>query len=253
MGQFTNDPTAIIFKDADGEEKTFLLDATISITTSLKAQVTSYPVEDKNFISDHVQPEPLSLRISGLISQSPNKAFLSLANALAGFTLSQVSSLQGLSSTFATAAVAAGIAGAASQGGQSLSKEANLAKLLTERKLVDNDFPKRAMLGLVKLFDQATPFRVRTFFSDVIYNNMVATSLTFPQDAKTGDSLRFSMQCVKVNTARTISTVANKGELQASDPAGSSAAPAKDQGTLDGKTPNINEAEESFLSSISGG
>jgi hypothetical protein len=246
-------PTAIIVKDINGEEKEFLIDASISINTSIKAKVTSYPVEDGNFISDHVQPEPLMLSIDGIISQSPSSFFLSVVNATAGFIAGQASSLTGLSSAFASAAVASGLAAAATQGNTDLDTGASFVKLLLDRGVADNEFPKKAMLGLVRMFNDGSPFKVRTFFSDVIYTNMVATSITFPQDAKIGDSLKFKLTCVKVNIVTSKVDIGGKGELEASDPAGSSATPNKDKGGIDGSAAKIAPSGESFLNSLFGG
>jgi hypothetical protein len=252
MPLFSEDPTAIIFKDADGKEKTFLIDASLSLNTSLKAKVTSYPVEGRGFISDHVQPEPLRLRIDGLISQSPDSTFLAVVNAALGFIKGQVSSLTGLSSTFATAAIASGLAAAASQGNQDIDGEATYTDLLLQRQLIDNDFPKNAMQGLVALFKAGNPFRVRTFFSSVLYTDMVATSLSFPQDAKMGDSLRFTMECVKVNiVAAKVSTFLGVTEMKAADPANSSATETTENGNLTGKKKDkITESETGFLKSF---
>lgn len=239
-------PTAIIFKDLNGKPKEWLIDASLQINTSLKASVTSYPVEDKAFISDHVQPEPLTIRIDGLISQSPSSFFLSIVNAGIGFVTS-TAGLQfknGLSQTFATAALAAGVAGLATQGNQALDKKASFIKLLSERGVVDNEYPKKAMLGLTYMFNDGTPFKIRTFFSDVLYENMVATSLSFSQDAKVGDSLKFSMECVKIQTiASKIDIV--QGELKMSDPAGSSGTPNEDKGAKNGKKVSDEEAKSS--------
>lgn len=247
---FITSPTAIIFKDIKGEEKEFLIDASISINTSIKAKVTSYPVEDRKFISDHVQPEPLMLSIDGIISQSPSSFFLSIVNAAAGFITGQVSSLTGLSSAFASAAIASGIAAAATQGNTDIDTDASFVKLLLDRGVVDNEFPKKAMLGLVKMFNEGTPFKVRTFFSDVIYTNMVGVSITFPQDAKVGDSLRFKLECVKVTIVTTNIDIGGKGELDASDPTGSSAAPNKDKGAISGKAASVAPANQGFISGL---
>lgn len=248
---FTSKPTAIILKDINGKNKEFLIDASISINTSLRAKVTSYPVEDKGFISDHVQPEPLRIKIDGIISQSPESMFLSIVNAALGHIASQVSSLRGLSSTFATAALSAGVAGLATQGNQALDKKASYVKLLSNRGTVDNEYPKRAMQGLIAMFNDGVPFKIRTYFSNVLYDNMVATSLTFPQNARTGDSLRFSMECVKIQTVEKKFEIV-KGELKMSDPAGSSAALNKDQGSLVGKKGDVSASKNSGLDALFG-
>lgn len=252
LGGIFASPTAIILKDSNGNDKEFLLDATIRITTSLSAKATSYPVEGGGTISDHVQPEPLRLELTGVLSESPSGFLLDLATSVVRRNATTLLTNKGLSGTFTSLALAAGLAAVKEGLGSSDPEEpADYVKLLTDRSQFDSDYPKKAMQGMISMFNDGKPFNIRTYFSDVVYRNMVATSLTFPQDSAVGDSLKFSMSCVKITVANSeVDKTLGVSELKASDPAGSSNAPEKDLGALDGKVKEIAPADESLISSF---
>lgn len=51
------------------------LDAVLSEDHSYNNRVTNFPVEDGTFVSDHVITEPLTVRISGVVSDTPLNIF----------------------------------------------------------------------------------------------------------------------------------------------------------------------------------
>ena len=238
-------PTVITFIDPlTEEEESFPLDVSMKINTSLKAKVTSFPVEGSTAnVTDHVQATPLRLSLTGMISQSPTQLLLTAASSILQKQLSVSGQFSGLSKTFATAALAAGVSRAASLGGSASNKDASFAKLLTVRGETDPEFPKKAMQGMIKMFKQGVPFTLRTFFQEEIYINMVMDSLTFPQDSTSGDSLMFTMSCTKIEVVR--SSIA-PSELRASDPAGSSAAENDEKGDVPTKPQDIDASKKSL-------
>lgn len=212
-------------KDKKGGKTSFPIDTTVSIGTSLSAAVTNFPVEGRGNITDHIQPAPLSLNLQCVISESPSSQIIALAGALTGAVLSEVSTGK-ITNQFAQAAGAAAVAGFASTLGkknQDYTGEAyntvDFAPLLANRKPVDPNFPKRAMVGLIKMFQAGTLFNFHTFFTKDIYTDMVMTSLSFTQTPKEGDSLHFTMSCKQISVTKAFT---EKLEGKASNPAGGS-------------------------------
>ena len=196
------------------------LDASLSISTNMTASVTQFPIENAGTITDHVQPKPLTVNVSAVFSESPSQKLLTIAQSLASGVADRAGQFQGLSSTFVSAASALAVS-APFRNYSKFDKEAGFLRLLGERKEVDPDYPKRAMLGLQKAFDAGKVFDLRTYFSDVIYKNMVMTSLSFSQTVSLGDSLSFTFTAQKVTTVD--SFVRKKSEVEMKDPANSSA------------------------------
>ncbi len=212
------------------KETSFTLDVTTNINTKLSAAVTKFPVEGRKNITDHVQPAPLSLSVQCFISESPSNPLRVIAGALLGAAVGQVAP-GGMTTTFLQAYAAASVAGAGSGYGKPTGryKEANFAPLLTERDNDEQNFPKRAMLGLTKMFQAGTKFSLHTFFTKDLYKDMVMTSLNFTQTPEVGDSLSFSMNCEQITTTEAFTGEAG-ADLKAVDPAGGSQADSTTQG-----------------------
>ena len=103
-----SNPVTIVFGDSlTGSGKEFALDVVTAIKTNMSASITKFPIEEGGNISDHVQRQPLSISLTGLISESPSARLLTVASSLAGFAASSSGQFQGLSSTFAAGAAAA--------------------------------------------------------------------------------------------------------------------------------------------------
>ena len=231
---FQTNPVRIRFKEnlTSGEFKEFPIDVTKAINTNLNARVTKFPVEGGGNVSDHVQVQPMTIQMDCLISESPSQQLLSIASSVAAGVINATGAFQGLSSTFASAAASAAVsaaAGAIDAFGGGASGGSTYARLLTVRNENDPDFPKKAMKGLIQMFEAGQPFEIRTFFTSEIYQNMVMTSLNFKQTAAEGDSLAFSMTCEKITTVKSFDK--NPSEIRMADPAGSSAASALQLGS----------------------
>lgn len=227
---FKTSPVEIVFRKAltSGETKIFALDVVKAIKTNLSASITKFPIEGGGNISDHVQLEPLTISLEGLISESPSSQFLTIASSIAGFAAQTSGQFEGLSSTFASAAASAAVSGVAGLFGGA-GKDASYIPLLTDRKAVDPDFPKKAMKGMIQMFEAGEPFDIRTYFTDDIYRNMVMKKLSFDQDASKGNSLPFTMSCERVVLIEAFSVT--PAEFRMADPAGSSAAETANQGS----------------------
>ena len=208
-------------------ETAFAIDVTKSLSTSLKATVTEFPVEGQQNINDHFQPSPLEISIECLVSESPSQQVLTIGKTLIAGAIG--TQFRGLSSTFASAAASAAISGAAALFGEK-GGVATYNKLLANRGPNDVDYPKKAMQGLIRVFEQGIPFTIRSYFDVKVYTNMVMTSLSFPQAALTGDSLQFTMSAKKITTVDVFDTTPS--ETQMKDPAGSSAAKSANKGKI---------------------
>jgi len=226
---FKSKASTIMFKDSGGTQVTFALDATEAINTSLSASLTVFPIEDRNNITDHIQPNPLVLNLDCFISESPSQQILSIASGLLNAAIGTVVPA-GISRTFASAIVKASTFAAASMVGKNDGKD-TLKSLLMDRSEHDPDYPKRAMQGLIKMFQAGTTFTLHTFFTKTIYTNMAMTSLTFDQNSSGGDSLTFSMTCEQVKTTSAFSQD-TKLELKAVDPASSSLSKTDSKGKV---------------------
>jgi len=222
------------------DEKEFPVDATISLQTNLGANISKYPVEGGGTITDHFQANPTVLQITGFISESPSQQLLTIASSLLTGAALSTGQFQGLSATFASAFTSAFASAVAGDDETPDLKKANFTQLLTVRNENDPEFPKRAMLGLTRAFEKGTLFKIRTYFSDLLYKDMVINSLSFEQNEQTGDSLRFNMTLQKIVTVKAFKQ--KKGESQIADPANASATEAADQGGKTGK-----EEEEGSL------
>lgn len=148
---------SLLYKIAPTSIGSIELDAAISISHRAEVEVTQHPVEKGADIADHLRPKPEIVTIEGVVSNTPiNVTQQTRAVEFVG---------TGFRAEFQTTAREEqpfGVPGYA---------EEAYAKL---RDIKDN----RELVTIV------TPLKT--------YENMALTSLEIPQDAKTGDSLRFT-------------------------------------------------------------
>jgi hypothetical protein len=248
LNLFQTDETVISYVDEFTKFETeFTLDVCTAIDTTVTAKVTDFPVEGGGNITDHVQAGPRMLTLTGLISISPSNPLLVLTQALAAGAASQLAG-GGLGGTFAAAAGAAAVSGLASQ-----LNNGNISSLLAIRNVVDPDYPKRAMKGLIFMLEAGQRFTVRTYMSADLYTDMVFTSCSFKNDAKRGDSLPFVLNCKQVKTVSAFGALPIEVNMKA--PAGSSAATAVSGGAKAGKaTTGASQTKgKTFLIKLLGG
>lgn len=208
---------------ASGGFEEFAVDVTTAINTTMTASVTQFPVEGRETITDHVQAQPLTMSIDGFISESPSGQLLTALNSIRSAVI-QSANLPGLVGTVASAATGA-LVSKAFNSTEAPATDASYVKLLTTRDAVDPNFPKRAMIGLIRMFEKGVPFTMRTFFNDSVYKDMIMTSLTFKQTTKEGNSLSFSMSCKKITITSVFTDKAS--EFKMLNPAGQSASEKK--------------------------
>jgi hypothetical protein len=226
---FQSRATILVFTNPITKDITEVpIDASLSINTNMTASVTKFPVENSESISDHIQTQPLTVSVSAIFSESPSQNLLTVAQTLASAAASRAGQFQGLSATFASAASALAVSSAFTNFNK-FDTGAGWRRLLTDRDENDPEYPKRAMLGLQEAFDLGLLFDIRTYFSDVIYKNMVMTALSFTQDASNGDSLVFNFTAQKVTTVDKF--VKKPTNLKVKDPANNSATPAENKGS----------------------
>jgi len=157
-----------------GPPQQFILeiDAAIQITHEKSASATKNPVEDGSQISDHVTLENDKLTIEGMVSSSPIGIFQSIGN-LAGSSISQN-------------AILSGIGGAL--GG-------TVAGLLQST----GDRVQNAFKFLEEIHFNRIPFKIVTGLK--VYDPVILTTLTIPQNAQIGPSLRFTATFEQITIA----------------------------------------------------
>lgn len=130
------------------------VDAAVSQMHESASEITEHPVERGNSVSDHSRPKPDRLTIEGIVTNTP---------------INLVQRRRVVSSQGATIQA---VVGTPIDGAEGRAEAA-------ERKL--RDLKEKGTLVTVVT-------RLRT------YRNMMIESLQFPQDAHTGDALRFTAQ-----------------------------------------------------------
>jgi len=254
-------PTTIEFIDLDGEPSTLVFDCTTDINTTASSKVTQFPVESGRYtISDHTIKSPLKLTLKGIMSESPPTPLYNIAKAAIarGTTALKPNSKTAAGNAFLQAAVASGIALGVGSGVDRMMNtdysdegQGTIMSQLQDRKQFDFTYPKRAMIALKQLADYGLPITIRTFFNDSMYSSMVIESVSFTQGAKSGDSLFFSMNLVKVKVVKVKVEKRDfvaKSEGKTKPPHNSSAAPKKKKGDLglENKTSSLNAVNSTF-------
>lgn len=225
---------------------TFVVDCTISMNTTFSADVTKSPVQKGSKITDHINLNPMSYQIEGLISESPIGGIGNEIESIAGGVFGGLVGTAAINSGIGPATgllTGFGALFGATAGGE-------LSKFVGARD-EKGKAPRIAMKSLIDLMRSKQPFTIRTFFHSAkdksIYSNMVITNLSFPQSAKEGNSLRFNMTAEQIEIVNLdMGTVDAKfiNGLQA----GNSADSAKDLGQQGTESPK--EPTKTFSSTL---
>jgi hypothetical protein len=184
------------FRTKIGEE--IVVDCTVQLMTDLAASVTKHPIQGGSLISDHVNLEPLVLKIEGIISESPIGDIKTEVSAiLTGVAAGLLGDAGSRTKVGGAGLVGSGL-------GAALGSKLGSKISGTSKSRDDGTYPQVAMQTLISARDERKPFLIRTFFQKGeagkrLYENMVITQLSFPQSASDGRSLRFSLTCEKVN------------------------------------------------------
>lgn len=182
--------------------ETLQLDAAISISPTFSAKTTSNPVEDGSEFSDNTTLDPVKLSIEGIVSEAPLELSDSLKNAATGLVGSAIDKVAkdafGAAGGFVTGAAVAGISGLLNNRDDPTQRPADGYKYLKE------------------LWTSRKPFTVVTRLQS--FPGMILTSLTTPQSADNGRSLRFTaeFQQIRIVESKTIVLAKVKNESGAS-------------------------------------
>lgn len=178
------------------------------------ADVTEHPVEEGPEVSDHVQLKNPSLRLKGLISNTPLDTSIAIANLLSG-GLAAISSSQARSNLLNTGlSQVTGLAGAALQG--------KAANAINEGIAGAMDAITRTIL--LNAYESRLPFNVIT--KRQRYTDMVIERMSFPRDEDTGYALVFEITLKKLRIVAPLKVQSS----QVSENTISSAVPATNVG-----------------------
>lgn len=209
--------------------ESIIVDVTEVLTTDLEAEVTKWPVERSQDISDHIKLGPVRIQIQGFISNAPLGGIAGVAQSVAagvlsgfGAQLAQNTRIGGTSlvGTGLGTAVGARLGGA-------------LGNYLRGQD-PDVSYPQKAMKALIDCYKDRKPFTIRTYFypnenESNIYTNMVITALSFPQSVQTGDGLPFTLSAERIELVD-LELKGVSGEFIRGFLAGNSAPPKADLG-----------------------
>lgn len=178
------------FQDYDQNNKDrfpdlLVVDATVSEVPTYELEPTDHPIEDGADITDHLKIKPVSLKIDGVISETP----LTLSAALSSLTTTAGSAGGGLIGGFKGGLGQTAAAAGASKIGAKIFGNSSSPVTLARQQMRDLILKKKV-------------FRIVTKYE--AFDNMVLTSLSFTRDNTTGGSIKFSA------TARQITIVSSE-------------------------------------------
>jgi hypothetical protein len=170
-----------------------IFDAIIEENPEYTADVTQHPVEAGTEVTDHIQLKNPTLKIKGVMSNSPIDLSNSVANVLAG-GLALVTSSQFRSNILNTGLQqAAGFAGAALLGNASGGGFLGGALDSLARSLLIGAFESKQIVDIVTKRQK--------------YSSMAIQSLKLPRDSNTGYAVVFEIDLVQIRIVSPISTL----------------------------------------------
>lgn len=165
----------------------FVCDAITEETPEYEFDVSEHPVEAGEETTDHVQPKNPTLRLVGIVSNTPLDLSVSIANAAAA-AVAAVTNSQLRSSILNTgASQAASIVGASIMGGSSSAASSALAG--------GADALARSLL--ISMAQAKTIFDVVTVRQK--YSDMVIEKLSFPRKSGDGYQVAFELELKHMN------------------------------------------------------
>lgn len=163
------------------------------------AEVTEHPVETGPEVTDHIQLHNPTIRLKGVISNTPLDLSVAIANMASG-GLAAITDSQARSNLLNSgASQGVGIVGAALQG--------KAGNILSSAFTGAVDAISRTIL--LYAFQQKTPFTLITKRQS--FNNVVIQRLRFPRTEETGYALEFEMDIKQLTLVKTI--VVQKNQL----------------------------------------
>jgi len=189
---FGKNPTPVNIAD------TLMIDATTKIVTSRSVKLTSSPIESGFNITDHAIMENLKLEIEGFVSERPLSSLASLIGGISGGLASKITHPLGGIGALGGAVLGSSVAAAITSG----KTGTGLEEQIKNRSDLDTNFAKQKVFDyLLLVLEKREPFDMVTNFRK--YTNLVMTNLEVPQEAKDGDSLRFTMSCEQIQVVNT--------------------------------------------------
>lgn len=167
----------VLIEDGDGQALIF--DATTSESHKDSSKLTKHPIEDGGTITDHIIPDPLSLKIASVQSDHPISILSSLATAGSSFIGNQIGGIGGAAASF---------------GGSQLA-----AVLLNG---TNSSRSQTAYQMLLSWKSRGIPLTVTTKLRT--YTSMALTSISSDRDAQNSNSLDVSLVFEELLIATTV-------------------------------------------------
>ncbi len=185
-------------KDNNTDVDILPIDATIQRTTNYENEVTQFPVEDGNDVTDHVRTKPITINIDGVISDTPltiESQKAALVTSGGSFVSQNLGGFKG-----GAASTLAGIG--AGKLGSKLFQSSNETQVLGQKIVGSPAEVGRKTLELLIKSKQ----RFKIVIGNTMLNNMVMTRLTIPEDNQIGQALKFSatFQEIRVVSGQTV-------------------------------------------------
>lgn len=180
-----NSQNRTAFRENKSDMDLLLIDATITRTTNYENEMTMFPVEEGNDVTDHIRTKPIIMNIDGIISETPLSVEAQKAALVTSGTSFVNKSVGGFKGASAITGAAGGKLG--SKLFQSGESPAELGRKALED-LIINKQPIRVAVG------------------KKILDNMVMIRLSVPEDNQTGRAFKFSctLQQIRIVTGETV-------------------------------------------------
>lgn len=170
-----------------------IFDAIIEENPEYTADVTQHPVEAGKEVTDHIQLKNTTLKLKGIMSNSPIDLSNTVANVIAG-GLAVITSSQARSNLLNTGLQqASGIAGGALLGNASGSGYLGGALDSLARALLISAFESKQIVDIVTKRQK--------------YSSMAIQSLKLPRDAETGYAVVFEIDLIQIRIVSPITSI----------------------------------------------
>lgn len=192
----------IIYTDASGASNNIEFDAILQESVSQTAQVTQFPVEDGATISDHSQPDPLTIYLEAHVSDTPVRDIPTQSDGVTGSTrhvaldVPQQKPSFSLPSGRMVNTLVSAITGPGAYGANVLQFDGKVTR-------VANVFE-----ALNRLLVEGTPCSVVVGIKE--FSNMVISNVGAPRDSSSGTGISFTIDLVQIQVVSSRTTAAPK-------------------------------------------
>jgi hypothetical protein len=206
---------SLIFEQQLGKIDSVEFDATLSELHSGEAKITEHPVEAGANVTDHIRPQPVSVQLDGVITNSP------LQQGEYQLTIPPITPLQPQRVRASTTLIR-GIEGPPHRA-------------------------EAAYEALEQLRLSGTRCKVVTSLRE--YDSMVITSIECPRDAQIGDAVRVRVTLVRIETAES-RTVEARDRKQSKPPEAKAKTDTGKKGTTAATKAENKSAAKSWLDGV---